>query len=78
MTTLQLKVDRVEEGFAVCYHPDGGMTDVALPDGITVRDGDTVEVVFDGDTVISVKVVETDDPKSEERRTKLDRLFGRK
>ena len=78
MSELRLKVDRVEEGIAVCYLPDGGMIDVPLPDGITVRDGYVIEVSFDGDTVTSVKVAETTDPKSAERRARLDKLFGRK
>ena len=78
MRELRLKVDRVEDGIAVCYLPDGGMIDVPLPDGITVRDGNVIEVVYDGDEIASVKVAETTDPKSEERRARLDKLFGRK
>ena len=80
MTEQRLKVDRVEEGIAVCYHPDGGMTDVPLPHGLigTVKDGATIEVQYDGDTIVSVKLCEADDPKHDERRARLSRLFGRK
>ena len=75
-----LKVDRVEEGIAVCYLPDGGMTDIPLPENLigTVRDGATIAVQYDRNDVVSVMLCEkTDDPKSAERRARLDKLFGR-
>lgn len=80
MKELRLKVDRVEEGIAVCYIPEGGMTDIPLPDELTgaVNDGATIMVQYDGDTIVSVNLVESDDPKSAERRARLDRLFGKK
>ena len=81
MKELRLKVDRVEEGVAVCYAPDGdGMIDIALPEelGGVVRDGATLAVQYDGDEIVSVTLAETDDPRSAERRARLDRLFGRK
>ncbi len=81
MRELRLKVDRVEEGIAVCYAPDGdGMIDVTLPEDLvgTVRDGATIAVQYDGDAIVTVTLVEADDPKSAERRARLDRLFGRK
>ena len=80
MMELRLKVDRVEEGIAVCYAPDGGMTDVPLPDDLidTVKDGATVKVQYDGDVILSVVLCEAVDPKHDERQARLARLFGRK
>jgi len=80
MKELRLKVDRVEDGFAVCYLPEGGMTDIPLPEDMVgaVKDGATIEVKYEGDEIISVSVIKAEDPKSEERRARLDRLFGRK
>ena len=80
MTSLRLKVDRVEEGIAVCYLPEGGMTDVPLPHEIadSVRDGATIEVQYDGDSIVSVKLCDDSDDGQAERRQRLDRLFGRK
>lgn len=81
MKELRLKVDRVEEGIAVCYaHEGDGMTEVPLPNELcgSVKDGETIAVQYDGSTIVSVKLVKSDDPKSSERRARLDRLFGRK
>lgn len=80
MKELRLKVDRIEEGFAVCYLPEGGMTDIPLPEDLvsTVKDGATILVQYNGDEIVSVSIVETDDPKATERRARLDRLFGRR
>ena len=80
MTSLRLKVDRVEEGFAVCYHPYGGMTDVPLPCEIadSVRDGAMIEVQYDGDSIVSVKLCDDDSNDGQaERRQRLNRLFKR-
>ena len=79
MTSLRLKVDRIEEGIAVCYLPEGGMTNVHLPVEIasSVKDGATIEVQYDGDTVVSVKLCDSDDDGKEERRQRLNRLFKR-
>ena len=81
MTSLRLKVDRVEESFAVCYLPDGGMTDIPLPCEIagSVRDGMTIEVQFDDSDIVSVKLCDDDvDDGQAERRQRLNRLFDRK
>ena len=81
MTSLRLKVDRVEEGFAVCYLPEGGMTDVSLPCEIagSVKDGAVIEVQLDGDKAVFVKLCEANgEDGADERRKRLERLFGRK
>ena len=80
MKSLRLKVDRIEEGIAVCYLPDGGMTDISLPCDIAeyVRDGATIEAQYDGDTIISVKLCHSDDGGLAERRQRLSRMFERK
>lgn len=80
MKEIRLKVDRVEEGVAVCYLPEGGMTDIPLPEDIAsaVRDGATVVVQYDGDDIVSITLCDEDDPKSDERRARLNKLFKRK
>lgn len=81
MKELRLNVDRVEEGVAVCYAPDGdGMIDVTLPAELcgAVRDGAVILVRYDGDAVASVELCGDEDTGSAERRARLDRLFGRK
>lgn len=80
MKELILKVDRVEEGLAVCYAPDeGGMIDIPLSLELadTVKDGMEITVRFDGESIISVELHKTVDTESAERRARLDRLFGR-
>ncbi|MBQ7827984.1 MAG: DUF3006 family protein [Clostridia bacterium] len=81
MKSLRLKVDRIEEGIAVCYAPDDSdMTDIPLPENLagTVKDGATLAVHYDGDVIVSVELCDEGDSKSAERRTRLDQLFGRK
>ncbi len=79
MKELKLKVDRVEEGIAVCYLPEGGMTDIPLPDNMIekVKDGATVTAKYNGDSLVFIKVSGEADPKSKERHSRLKRLFKR-
>ncbi len=79
MTELEMRVDRIEEGYAVCYLPEGGMTDILLPDAIVdrVEDGSFILVKYENDAVISVELLNKEDPKSSDRRDLLDKLFGR-
>lgn len=82
MKRIYLKVDRVEEGVAVCYAPEGNsMLPVPLPKGLrdTVHDGDTVAVCFNGERIISVELFDrVDASTAEERRLRLKKLFDRK
>lgn len=82
MKRLCLRVDRIEEGVAVCYAPDGGtMLPVPLPSELcdAVHDGDTVAVCFDGNSIISVSLCDrVDGAEAQKRRLRLKELFDRK
>ncbi len=79
---MKYRVDRIEEGFAVCFDDKDNIFVVApdkLPDG--VRDGTLLEITPDADGGIAKVAVtepeESESNRSESMKSRLDALLKR-
>lgn len=78
---LELTVDRVEEGIAVCLLPEGEAVNVPLPkDAPTgIGDGSRIRVIFEDGVPALAELCAEDEASAaakEARRRRLRSLFG--